>query len=377
MTRILLSTPVFKPMVGGMETMAHNLAEHFTNRGFLVTLVTPIAASEPDDAPYEIVRQPSPSKFYQLVKRSEVVFCNGASLFAAPYTILANTPVIVRHTNYVVSSIDGAGWYDGRPAPLRPAASILHHLRHGNFWNTLRGALKIAALRLYVTRFVTKNVAISDWMLHRHPLPNQVRIHNPFPISKFVGAENITGDYDYDFFFLGRLITEKGVDTLLQAFEILQQRAQGRYRLLIIGDGPDRDRLEAIAERTGQADRITFAGMRTGQSLLDHIRSARIAVLPSIWEEPFGGASTELMAAGKNLIVSRDGALSEIVADGGLSFPNGDAASLASAMDRLITDPNLQSTQLAAAQRRLAAFDENRLIDAYIDVIDEVVGKEI
>ena len=61
--KILLSTPVFKPMVGGMEVLANNFALHFTRRGFEVTLVTPISYDGVDDEPYRIVRRPSPKEF--------------------------------------------------------------------------------------------------------------------------------------------------------------------------------------------------------------------------------------------------------------------------------------------------------------------------
>jgi len=363
--KILLATPVFKPMVGGMETMANNLAEHFTRRGHEVTLVTPIAAKEPDDAPYRIVRQPSWRAFYGLVRKCDLVFSNGASLYAAPWVLLARKPILLRHTGYQVACIDGAGWYAGQPAPLRPLPSFAHHLRHGKLGNTIRGIFKVTALRLFARTYVSANVAISDWMLHKHPLPNQLRIHNPFPISKFVDGINTSGTYEYDFFFLGRLVTEKGVNLLVEAFAQVQQRNDNRFRLCLIGDGPERGRLERMATELGQKDNIHFAGMLTKKPLVSLLQNCRIAVLPSTWEEPFGGVASELLAAEKNIITSQNGALAEIVADAGLTFPNEDAAALAENMDRLVNEPALQEKQRQAARIRVRAFDEEKLIDAY------------
>ena len=373
--KILISTPVFKPMVGGMETLENNFAQHFTQRGHEVTLVTPIPFDGVDDEPYRIVRQPSFREYYRLAKDTDLIFSNGASLYAAPFTLLTGKPIVMRHTGYQVACIDGAGWYDGQLAPLRPVPSFLHHLKHGRLGNTLRGIGKVTALRLFAKRFVTVNVAISDWMKRRHPLPNQLRIHNPFPISKFVGARNTTGEYAYDFFFLGRLVTEKGVNLLVEAFSEVQRRHGDRYRLCIIGDGPERPRLERMVAEAGQSERVTFTGMLTKDRLIDQMRECRIAVLPSTWEEPFGGAASEILAAGKNIIVSRDGALSEIVADAGLTFPNHDSAALADAMERLVTDEDLQREQQANARVRLAAFSEDELIDEYLALFNRVIAQ--
>ncbi len=372
--KILISTPVFKPMVGGMEVLANNFAEHFTNRGHEVTLVTPIPYDGEDDAIYRIVRQPSPPAFYRLVRNTDIVFSNGASLYAAPYGLLTGKPFVMRHTGYQVACIDGAGWFKGQDAPLRPWPSFLHHLKHDTFLGALRGGLKVAALRSFAKFAVTKNVAISDWMKRRHPLPRQVRIHNPFPIVKFVGAVNTSGEYAYDFFFLGRLVTEKGVDLLVEAFARIQKKMDNKYRLCIIGDGPERARLEKMVGDYKQTEFVTFKGLLTNGPLVEALRDCKIAVLPSTWEEPFGGAASEILAAGKNIIVSRDGALSEIVSDAGLTFPNRDSHALAEVMLHLVEDEALQATQRENAKRRIQDFNEDRLIDDYLHLFDELLS---
>ncbi len=373
--KILISTPVFKPMVGGMETLANNFAVHFTERGHEVTVVTPISYDGLDDENYRIVRQPSFREFYRMAKATDLIFSNGASLYAAPYALLTGTPIILRHTGYQVACIDGAGWYEGKVAPLRPIPSFLFHLKHGKLFPTLRGIAKVTGLRLFAKTYVTVNVAISDWMKRRHPLPNQVRIHNPFPISKFVAARNESGIYDYDFFFLGRLVTEKGVNLLVEAFAMLQQRSDNTYRLCIIGDGPERSHLEEMVRSAGQDSYVTFTGMLTKQKLISQIKSCKIAVLPSTWEEPFGGAASEILAAGKNIIVSRDGALSEIVADAGLTFPNHDSRALADTMQKLVEDEALQELQRENAKVRLQSFSEDDLIDEYLTLFNRVIAR--
>ncbi len=363
-------------MVGGMETLANNFALHFTSRGHEVTLVTPIPYDGVDDEPYPIIRRPSPNEFYRLAKEADLIFSNGASLYAAPYAIATGTPVVMRHTGYQVAAIDGAGWYDNKLAPLRPVPSFLWHLRHGKLGNTFRGIFKVTALRLFAKHVVAANVAISDWMKRRHPLPNQVRIHNPFPITKFVAGRNEDGNYEYDFFFLGRLVTEKGVNLLVKAFAEVQRRCDGRYRLCIIGDGPERPRLERMVSDLGQQDHVTFTGTLTKDRLVQQLKRCKIAVLPSTWEEPFGGVASEILAAGKNMIVSRDGALSEIMGDAGLTFPNHDSLALADAMERLAQDEELQRQHRRNASVRLKDFNEEALITDYIHLFNRVLASE-
>lgn len=373
--KILISTPTFKPMVGGMEVLADNFAVHLTQRGHRVVLVTPIAAKEQDDDVYKIIRRPSWREFFSLVKDADLVLSNGASLYAAPWSMLARKPVVMRHCGYQTSAIDGSGWYDGQRAPLRPIASILFHIRNGRLRNTMRGTLKILALRLFAMYFVSRNIAISDWMKQNHPLPNQQRIYEPFPINKFVGARNSTGNYEYDFFFLGRLITEKGVDVLLEAFGLLQKRSNDKYRLCIIGQGPERKRLELIVKRTGQQNNVHFSGVLTGNPLVEMIRTCRIAILPSSWEEPFGGVSTELLAAEKSIITSRDGAFAEIVGNAGLTFPNGDVDALFRVMELLVNDQEMQVKQRKSCTDRLNNFNEENIIDEYVELFREICEK--
>jgi glycosyltransferase involved in cell wall biosynthesis len=372
---IIITTPVFKPMVGGMEVLADNFAVHFTNLGHSVVLVTPVAAKEPDEAIYTIVRQPPKIIFFRLVQNADIVFSNGANLYSAIYSILAKKPVVMRHTGYQVSTIDGEGWHKGELAPLQPTASIIHHVKYNTPKNVIRGALKLLLLRLYATKFVTANVAISDWMKYRLPLPNQIRIHNPFPITRFLSSINITGEYDYDFFFLGRLVSEKGVDVLLEAFNLLQDRSSNKYKLCIIGKGPEKEKLENIVLKIGQFENVFFSGMLTGESLTDMVRTCRIAVLPSVWEEPFGGVASELLAAKKNIIVSQNGALSEIIGEAGLTFPNGDVKALANAMFELINNEVKQALHIQSGAKQIENFDEKMIINKYINLFEKVLKK--
>ena len=86
-----------------------------------------------------------------------------------------------------------------------------------------------------------------------------------------------------------------------------------------------------------------------------------------------GGVSLELLAAGKNLIVSERGGLAECAGDAALTFPNGDFHALHRCMVRLLTDPALAQRQLEIAQRQVEKFDELALTRRYVELYRQVL----
>jgi glycosyltransferase involved in cell wall biosynthesis len=320
--------------------------------------------------PFELIDNPGRSQIRALVRWSDVVLFNGASLALQPWVILYRKPFVWVHVGYQAATIDGAGWFDNVRTPLTPWASFLHHLRR-DAKTGLRDGLKLLIRRAVATRFVTRNVAITQWMAKALPLPRQVQIYNPFPADRFASAGSVDSA-EYEFMFLGRLVSEKGVDILLRAFAKVVTQNAGTPRLLIIGDGDRKSEILQLAERLGVASSITFAGQQRGAELIEWVSKGQIAVLPSIWYEPMGGVVVELMASGRNLIVSEHGGLSECMGDAGLSFPNGNVDALASCMDRMLGDPGLRATQALKARERATAFASDPFIDQYVALLQDL-----
>lgn len=355
--------------------MADNLSYHFTLKGHQVTVVTPVPHNQVDDKVYNVVRQPSLKEKIRLVREADIVYSNGANLYSVILSFLLSKKFVWTHTGYQASCIDGLGWHDRAPAPMSPIASFRYHWKKSGPVKAITGLLKVAALRLVAHKYVSANIAISDWMMMRQPLPRQVRIYNPFPISRFQTKEGKDIEPEFDFVFLGRLVSEKGVKTLVEAMSILQKQYEEKITLCLIGDGPERSGLEKQAKELGVEENIIFLGRQTGGDLIKAVAKGKIAVVPSAWEEPFGGVATELMAAGKNIIVSRRGALAELIDDAGLVFDNRNANDLAAQMKKLYDSPQLQKTQKEKIANKILSFDETQLIDEYLDVFAQVIEK--
>jgi len=369
---VLLYSHVFDPMVGGVETVSRMLAEGLVARGVACRVVTqtPAAAGEAAEFPFEVVRRPDARRVRELVRWADVVLFNGASLAMQPWVLLSRKPFVWVHVGYQACSIDGLGWVDNGPTPLTPWASFVFHLRRAGLRRGLLDGAKLMVRRAVALHGATRNVAITRWMAQKLPLPRQVLIYNPFPVESFRPAAGQPADHD--FFFLGRLVQEKGVGTLIRAFATVVRRSATPPRLLLIGDGAERPVIEALVDELGLRPQVTFAGKQSGPALLAWVARGRIGVLPSIWYEPMGGVAVELLAAGKALIVSEAGGLAECVGDAGLVFPNGDDRALAGQMQRLLDEPEFERALAARASERATAFAPGPFLDQYLALLQQL-----
>jgi len=128
-----------------------------------------------------------------------------------------------------------------------------------------------------------------------------------------------------DFYlFVGRIAPEKGVHVLLETFARLPDS-----RVLIIGDGPDKNRLEAMYQ---SFKNIIFAGKKEKAQVLRSMQECRALLFPSIWYEGLPYTIIEAFATGTPVFASKIGAMEELIQDGfnGYHFTAGDAEALKS-----------------------------------------------
>lgn len=130
--------------------------------------------------------------------------------------------------------------------------------------------------------------------------------------------------------FVGRLVEEKGLCTLIQAWREIVTNAP----LYILGEGPLRERLEAQIKKFN-LPQITMIGEVSPQRVFKWMHGARFLISPGLWYEGFPLTVAEAFACGLPVIASALGSLQEIVAPGrtGLHFTPGDATELAGAVD--------------------------------------------
>jgi glycosyltransferase involved in cell wall biosynthesis len=157
--------------------------------------------------------------------------------------------------------------------------------------------------------------------------------------------------------FVGRLVERKGVAHVIEAVALLKDPS---VRLVIVGDGPERRRLEDAALCLGIADRVEFRGKIPATELQEAYAGARAFVLPSVFDsrgdtEGLGVVALEAMNHGTPVVASRIGGIPDVVEDGvtGLLVPPGDATALAAALRRVLDEPDLARRLGEAGRRRL------------------------
>jgi glycosyltransferase involved in cell wall biosynthesis len=169
---------------------------------------------------------------------------------------------------------------------------------------------------------------------------------------------------------LARLVPQKGLDVLLEAFARIPPPA----RLVIAGSGPLREALQARAARPDLAGRVRLLGPRADAAAV--MAALDLFVLPSRWEG-FGLVLLEAMAAGRPIVASRVSAIPEVVQDGttALLVPPDDPAALAGAMRALLDDPARRQAMGEAGRARVQRlFTPQRMVDATVDLYCAVLA---
>ncbi len=184
-------------------------------------------------------------------------------------------------------------------------------------------------------------------------IPYGVGLPSPTPAS--ASAVN-TGPFTV--LFVGRLVERKGVDVLLDAAARLNPAQD--FRVVIVGDGPERPALEARAAQLGLAAVVQFRGRVSAEELARAYATSQVCVLPAVVDrrgdtEGLGVVLLEAMTHGVPVIGSNVGGITDIVTDGetGLLVPPGDAEALAAAITRLKRDPALAVRLRAAGPRHV------------------------
>ena len=170
----------------------------------------------------------------------------------------------------------------------------------------------------------------------------------------------------------GRLTAPKNYPLLLEAMSLILKK--NNARLLILGEGEERSRLEKYARELGISRNIAFLGFRTNP--FKYISRAKVFVLSSLWEG-FGDVIIEAMACGVPVISTRcPSGPDEIITNGinGLLVPVGDVDALAEAILRLLKDEVLRRRLAEAGRRRAEDFRVEKMVVEYERVFEKVIS---
>jgi len=167
---------------------------------------------------------------------------------------------------------------------------------------------------------------------------------------------------------VGRLVARKGLDNLLQALAL---NRGAPWHLTIVGDGPERERLERLASELRLAARIRWMGGLPADQLGRLWVDTDVLVLPSRalpdWQEPNGHVLVEAMAHEVAVLGSASGVIPEIIGDAGVVVPAGDAPGLAAELMRLSDDRVRKPLAAAGRARAMRLYSDDAVAERTLE----------
>jgi glycogen synthase len=335
--KILFSSYLFHPSVGGIESVSKILAEKFGAAGNEVHVITQSPGEEIAGANYRLTRRRSIVDLIKLLRWCDLFFQNNVSLRSLIPALLLRKKILVVHQTWLLDTRGQMTWN-----------------------NRLKRALLPRVTNVAISKAIADQISGHSFV-----------IGNPYDDATFRLLPNVTRDKTL--IFVGRLVSDKGVDLLLEAMKLLQDDNL-LPDLTIVGGGPEEQNLQQIATDLALGRQVTFVGQKSGTVLTEILNRHRILVVPSKWAEPFGVVALEGIACGCVVVGSENGGLKEAIGPCGLTFENGNADALATQLKRLITDPNPQSTLRQNAKEHLEKFKSDTVAAAYLRVMRRLVA---
>jgi len=279
-------------------------------------------------------------------------------------------PVVVSAHNYPGCASNYYYFRPGRECTRAHGPLCLFHMGryggclHGRDPRPIPRSYRMTQIRLAGMREADATVAYSSAVLanlHRNGLTRSYLV----PLFTTVVVDLGQPEPEPVVLFAGRVVAAKGLEVLVRAM------AEVPARLVVCGDGWASDRVRRVARAVGVAERTEFLGWTGAGELGRRLATCTVAVVPSLWPEPFGLAGIEAMAHARPVIASNTGGVPDWLVHGqnGLLVPPGDPRALASAIRELLADPQ-RARDMGEAGRRLV---QSRFSpEAHVRALDEV-----
>lgn len=354
--RILIVSGIWPPDVGGPASHAPELAEWLLAHDHRVEVLT-TASSPPTPRAYAVhwvSRRLPPGARHAAVaaavarhaRNADVVYATSMVGRTALGCLVARRPFVAKLTSdpaFERSHRRGLGADDA-------VARALRALRN---WSVRRAAHVVCPSE-YIAELAASWRGADGISVLPNPAPD---VDDALPVTP-PGTRPLVA-------FAGRLTAAKNLDVALRAVERLPEAT-----LLVIGDGEERQRLEAIA-----GDRVRFVGARPRGEVLGLLAAADVVVLPSAWEN-FPHAAVEALAMGTPVVATRVGGVPEIVHDGenGVLVEAGDDDAFAEALAHVVGNDAFRRSLAQAAAPSVSRFAADVVYGELERILIEAAG---
>jgi glycosyltransferase involved in cell wall biosynthesis len=367
--KLLMVAGIFPPDIGGPATYVPAMGTELEKRGHQVTALTLSDSLDHDDRlyPFRVVRiRRGIFKTWRWVltvaailregRRAQVLFVNGLHLEATVANFLLRKPVVQKIVgDWAWERATNKGW-------VKDGFEEFQTRRHGWKAELLKALRRFSARRadavIVPSRYLAR--AVSHWGVSESRI---TVIHNAVEMPSSTSL-TLPLSTRFNVATVGRLVPWKKVDHLIESLSDC-----GDTGLVVVGDGPERDRLEELARACRLTDRIYFAGQRSKEDTFGLMSACDVFVLNSTYEG-FPHVVLEAMAAGLPVIATAVGGTPELVRDGdnGLLIAAHANGALAKSLMRLGSSPEERQRLAAGARRtaqgfhRFAMFDQTEAV---------------
>lgn len=263
----------------------------------------------------------------------------------------------------------------------RPWAAVKHKCMHGSFFGSF-----LRALQIRVNRW-RKDYGNADYFICPSKYMRETLIqYGPFPEEKVKHLPTFTGDLLKDakatptgkpyILYFGAIVPAKGMDVLVKAFNRIAVPAFG---LKLVGDvEPEyRQHLLGLLDETHRP-LVSMDGELKGEALWETLRGASCVVHPVLWFENMPNSILEAMSAGKPVIASGIGSMTELVEEGvnGSLVPPGDVESLARALEKAADRAWVSAMSRGARERYLQNHTPEKHLAVLTGLMEGLVGKK-
>jgi len=191
------------------------------------------------------------------------------------------------------------------------------------------------------------------------PITNARIIYTGLDVKKYVNSEQYQqshGDQSLNLLYAGRLASDKGIDTAIEAMaKLVFDQGRQEIRLSLVGSGSTdyENYLRHLVSQTRLSDYVTFLGWVPPEKMPELLCKFDVLLLTSIWPEPFARVLVEGMVSGLVVVATPTGGTSEIVLDGenGLLFKPGNPDDLMQKIARLADNPELRRKLVKAGKQ--------------------------
>jgi len=218
-------------------------------------------------------------------------------------------------------------------------------------------------------RMIVATHYMRDELLRNGFSPDRIETHAPVP-ALIASTEKSSFDERNRIVYAGQIVRGKGVDVLLQTLALVSTN----FECVILGDGNHRAHCERLSRKLGLSDRVHFAGFVPQERISDYYRDASLAVMSSVWPEPFGAVGLEAMRHGLPVVAFDAGGIREWLVDGvtGYLVPWMDRIRYAACVDLLLKNKAL-AREMGEHGRQWA--DQRFNFESYVRGLEDMFAR--